>query len=232
MKNFIQVFALLVLFTSCTIENDGYDIIDKQENNISENSYKTATVTYDSNVDSIALKELKEELKVQKIVKLTNNEEVWVMNNNEEISYLEDFMMFVDGVLSVEVVEGYDEKDGDTKGGDNTTGEDEKDGDTKGGDNTTGEDEKDGDTKGGDNTTGEDEKDGDTKGGDNTTGEDEKDVIQGGDTTGEMKKEIQGENTTGEDEKDGDTKGGDNTTGEDEKDGDTKGGDNTTGEDE
>jgi hypothetical protein len=136
MKNFIQLFALLVLFTSCTIENDSYDIINEQENNISENSYKTATVTYNSNIDLIALKELKEELKVQKTLKLTNNEEVWVMNNNEEISYLEDFMMFVDGVLSVEVVEGYNQKDGDSTGNEDTDSEEEKSGDSTGNEDT------------------------------------------------------------------------------------------------
>jgi len=148
MKNFIQLFALLVLFTftSCTIENDSYDVINEQASSIAINSYKTATITYDSNIDVKVLDELKVELKVQKIVKLTNNEEVWVMNNSDDTHYIEEFVLFSDGILGVEVVEGesilnVEGKDGDTKGEDSTTGEDEKDGDTKGEDSTTGEDE-------------------------------------------------------------------------------------------
>jgi len=150
MKIFIQLLSLLVLFTftSCTIEDDTNNIINEQENIVLENSFKTATITYNSSLDKISLNELKEELKVQKIIKLTNNEEVWVINNNEGVSYLEDLMMFVDGVIDVEVVEGRSilneqEKDGDPVK-DDTEGDEEKDGDPVK-DDTEGDEEKCGD---------------------------------------------------------------------------------------
>ncbi|NQY30176.1 MAG: hypothetical protein HRT69_11990 [Flavobacteriaceae bacterium] len=131
MKNLIQLFALLVFFTftSCTIENDSYDFINEQENNISDNSYKTATIIYDSSINLIALDELKEELKVEKFFSQDNENITWVMYNNKEIKYLEEFIMFTDGVLGVDVVEGEhvsdNEKDGDTVGDGTTTGDDE-----------------------------------------------------------------------------------------------------------
>ena len=101
MKNLIQLFALLVFFTftSCTIENDSYDLINEQENNISDNSYKTATIIYDSNINLVALDELKEKLKVEKAFSQGNENITWIMYNNKEINYLEELIMFADGVI-------------------------------------------------------------------------------------------------------------------------------------
>ena len=50
MKNFIKLLVLSLLFasTSCTIDNNDHVGVVEQKNSISENSYKTATITYNS----------------------------------------------------------------------------------------------------------------------------------------------------------------------------------------
>ena len=90
--------------------------------------------------------ELKTEFGVQKTFTQDSNKIIWVMYNNEDISYLEEFLMFIDGVLVVDVVKGklnsVDEKDEDTVGDEDTTGDEEKGSDTVGDEDTTGDEEK------------------------------------------------------------------------------------------
>jgi len=192
MKHFITFLALTVLlvFTSCTIENDSYDVINEQENSITINSYKTATITYDSNIDVKVFDELKVELKVQKTFIQANNKLIWVMYNNEETSYLEEFVMFSDGILTIEIVDGKisqndlmtlreggeasdEEKMGDTTGDEDATTDEEKMGDTTGDEDATTDEEKIGDTTGDEDATTDEEKRGDTTGDEDATTDEE-----------------------------------------------------------
>jgi len=244
MKNFTQVFALLVLltFTSCTIDDDNYDVINEQEKSIATNSYKTATITYESGINNIALDGVKQELKVRKIVKLTNNQEAWVMNTSESTRYLEDFLLFTDGVLDVEVVEGNsilneEGKDGDSTGNGDTDSVEERDGNSTGNGDTDSVEERDGDSTGNGDTDSVEERDGDSTGNGDTdsveerngdsTGNGDTDSVEerGGDSTGNG-------DTDSAEERNGDSTGNGDTDSVEERGGDSTGNGDTDSEEE
>jgi len=196
MRNFITFLALIVLFafTSCSLDNEEY-IINNQEVNAVENSFKTAIVTYDLTTEIITKDNLRTELNIQNSFVQSKNTEIWLLKVSESIAVLEELIALSDGIVSVQVSEGeivfndLKEREGDTTGEGSTTGEEERVGDTTGEGSTTGEEEREGDTTGEGSTTGEEERVGGTTGEGSTTGEEERE----GDTTGEG-------STTGEEE--------------------------------
>jgi len=228
MRNFITFLALIVLFafTSCSLDNEEY-IINNQEINAVENSFKTAVVTYDLTTEVITKDNLRTELNIQNSFDQSKNTVVWLLKASESIAVLEELIALSDGVVSVQVSEGEVmfkdllEREGDTKGNGDTDSDEEREGDTKGNGDTDSDEEREGDTKGNGDTDSDEEREGGTKGNGDTDSDEERE----GDTKGNG-------DTDSDEEREGDTKGNGDTDSDEEREGDTKGNGDTDSDEE
>jgi len=192
MKNFIQLFSLLILFslTSCSLENEVYNT-DKQGVVVAEKTFKTAVVTYDFDTDITSKEDLLASLNIQKTFEQRNNIEVWLLKTNDSAAILEDLIALSDGVIDVQISEGEtmyndlekgmkedkptnsDQEKGDSGTDDESTNSDQEKGDSGTDDESTNSDQEKGDSGTDDESTNSDQEKGDSGTDDESTNSDQ-----------------------------------------------------------